>query len=62
LISLTRSAALQLGGDLIRVNCICPRAINTPIWNALPGMDDPAVVEKLLGHAQTIRESASRKI
>jgi hypothetical protein len=37
-------------------------AINTPIWNALPGMDDPAVVEKLLGHAQTIRGSASRKI
>jgi len=31
-ISLTRAAALELGREKIRVNCICPVAINTPIW------------------------------
>jgi NAD(P)-dependent dehydrogenase (short-subunit alcohol dehydrogenase family) len=53
-ISLTRAAALQLGQDKIRVNCICPGAINTPIWGALPRFSDPTAVAQLLDHAQTI--------
>ena len=53
-ISLTRAAALQLGSDHIRVNCICPGAINTPIWGALPGFSDPAAVAQVLDHVQTI--------
>jgi len=53
-ISLTRAAAIQLGRDRIRVNCICPGAINTPIWNAAPGLSEPAAVAQLLAHAQTI--------
>jgi NAD(P)-dependent dehydrogenase (short-subunit alcohol dehydrogenase family) len=53
-ISLTRAAAVQLGRDRIRVNCICPGVIATPIWGGISGMDDPAVLEQELGHAQTI--------
>jgi NAD(P)-dependent dehydrogenase (short-subunit alcohol dehydrogenase family) len=53
-ISLSRAAALQLGRDRIRVNCICPGVVSTPIWGVMPGMDDPAVLEEVLGHAQTI--------
>jgi NAD(P)-dependent dehydrogenase (short-subunit alcohol dehydrogenase family) len=53
-ISLTRAAALQLGPDHIRVNCICPGAINTPIWGSVPAFSDPAAVAQLLDHVQTI--------
>src|SRR5215467_9987238 len=53
-ISLTRAAALQLGPDRIRVNCIGPGAINTPIWGSLPAFSDPAAVAQLLDHVQPI--------
>jgi len=53
-ISLTRAAALQLGPDRIRVNCICPGAINTPIWGSLPAFSDPAAVAQALDQVQTI--------
>jgi NAD(P)-dependent dehydrogenase (short-subunit alcohol dehydrogenase family) len=40
-INLTRSAATELAKDKIRVNCICPGGINTPlIYNNIPGGAD----------------------
>ena len=37
-INLTKSVALEVGKDRIRVNCICPGGINTPlIFNNIPG-------------------------
>jgi short-subunit dehydrogenase len=37
-ISLTRSLALELGPDLIRVNAICPGFLYTRIWEFLAGL------------------------
>src|SRR5271169_5790248 len=34
-VNLTRSVALEVAKDKIRVNCICPGGINTPIFNFL---------------------------
>ena len=40
-INLTRSAATELAKDKIRVNCICPGGINTPlIYSNIPGGAD----------------------
>jgi NAD(P)-dependent dehydrogenase (short-subunit alcohol dehydrogenase family) len=48
-INLTRSVALEVAKDKIRVNCICPGGINTPIFNPLS--TDTNVVEQLLAAA-----------
>ena len=37
-IQLTRSVAMELGESGIRVNCICPTAIATPIWGKVCGL------------------------
>jgi NAD(P)-dependent dehydrogenase (short-subunit alcohol dehydrogenase family) len=37
-VNLTKSVAIEVGPDYIRVNCICPGGINTPlIFNNVPG-------------------------
>jgi len=42
-ISLTRSAAIELAKDKIRANCICPGLIATPLtYNRLPGGEQTA--------------------
>jgi NAD(P)-dependent dehydrogenase (short-subunit alcohol dehydrogenase family) len=52
-INLTRSVALEVGKDRIRVNCICPGGINTPLLNRfIPGGEQ--TTEQLLTMAQAI--------
>ena len=34
-VSLTRSAAQVLAGDLITSNCVCPGAVDTPMWTQI---------------------------
>lgn len=51
-VNLTRSAALQLARDLIRVNCIAPGGVSTPIvWN---GSANREAVEGFLMNAQPL--------
>ncbi len=51
-ISLTECAAAELGKDRIRVNCICPGGINTPIMGR-----PTAESEASLAHAQPIQRA-----
>ncbi len=52
-INLTRSVALEVGKDRIRVNCICPGGINTPLINRrMPGGEETAA--QFLAHIQPI--------
>ena len=51
-VNLTRSVALEVAADNIRVNCICPGGINTPlISNRLGGTD---VTDQVLAQLQPI--------
>src|SRR5882757_6243527 len=50
-VNLTRSAALEFAKDKIRVNCICPGGINTPILHRnQPGLKE--VMEDFLAKGQ----------
>jgi NAD(P)-dependent dehydrogenase (short-subunit alcohol dehydrogenase family) len=52
-INLTYCAAVELGKDRIRVNCICPGGINTPIFTRTQPTLAP-LVEERLAQAQPI--------
>lgn len=62
LITLTRSAAIQLGGDWIRVNCISPGNIVTPMIGGVQGLDNKAVEEKFAGTQPIPRAGLPRDI
>jgi len=61
-IHLTRSVALELGESGVRVNCICPGGIATPIFKGVfpEGADDSTIVETIkpfLAQFQPIKRS-----
>jgi len=61
-VNLTRNMALDLALDGVRVNCICPGAIDTPLFSGIkdvPGLCEAfvaAVPMKRLGHINEIGE------
>jgi NAD(P)-dependent dehydrogenase (short-subunit alcohol dehydrogenase family) len=46
-IHLTKAAAMQLGPDLIRANCICPGVIATPLAANTVGRPDSLIEERI---------------
>jgi NAD(P)-dependent dehydrogenase (short-subunit alcohol dehydrogenase family) len=56
-VALTRAAAMELAADRVRVNCICPGGIVTPIIYRSPILEasmDPDTLRALLGTAHPI--------
>ncbi|MFO1162848.1 MAG: glucose 1-dehydrogenase [Reyranellaceae bacterium] len=51
-IHLTKAAAMPLGEASIRVNCICPGAIATPLSANTVGRPDSLIEERLPGYAR----------
>lgn len=51
LVMLTKCLALHYSKDNIRINCICPGAVDTPLWPSFVGRDsdvhDPAEVTRM---------------
>ena len=61
LVGLSKSAALELASHQIRVNCVCPSSVDTPMSNA-EGGEDLLAAEKLLvplGRICTPEEAAA---
>jgi NAD(P)-dependent dehydrogenase (short-subunit alcohol dehydrogenase family) len=57
-VNLTRSVALELAKDKIRVNCICPGGINTPILHRnQPGAKD--AMEQWMATVQPIQRAGN---
>ena len=68
-IHLTRTVAMELGESGVRVNCICPGAIATPLYGTAMGLDPEAaeqsveIMKGVLGKVQPIqRPGASEDI
>ena len=61
LVGISKSAALELASHQIRVNCVCPSSVDTPMANA-EGGEDLLAAEKLLvplGRICTPEEAAA---
>lgn len=48
-VTMTKSMAVELAADQIRVNCLCPVAGETPLLTSFLGRDDPETRARFLG-------------
>lgn len=51
-INLTRSTALQLARDRIRVNCVAPGGLSTPMFLSMTGKSEKQEADDILSNAQ----------
>jgi NAD(P)-dependent dehydrogenase (short-subunit alcohol dehydrogenase family) len=56
-IHLTRSVAMELGESNVRVNCICPGGIATPIFGKAMGMDTAAADRTVAGMGEILAKA-----
>jgi NAD(P)-dependent dehydrogenase (short-subunit alcohol dehydrogenase family) len=56
-IHLTRSVAKELGESNVRVNCICPGGIATPIFGKAMGLDTAAADQTVAGMAEILAKA-----
>jgi NAD(P)-dependent dehydrogenase (short-subunit alcohol dehydrogenase family) len=53
-VNLTRSASIEFAADKIRINCIAPGGVSTPILNLGGGRFDKVATDGALAHAQPL--------
>jgi NAD(P)-dependent dehydrogenase (short-subunit alcohol dehydrogenase family) len=60
LVSMTKALALELGADAVRVNCVCPAGVDTPLMRSWAGtLPDPEAVLRAQAEMHLLKRMAT---